>query len=549
VTSLSFRARILVIVLLVGVLPLALLGLWTTRETGRSGERLLRTRLTESLDETVSTIVSRWYRVRSDVLDLTDLPVVVPALRTGASTPPPDFVRVFERLDPAVTAAVVTGLDGTERWEMARSPAGDAMASPVEGTVPVTFAIRDRPGGQELGALAIELRATGLLPAGGVTPPVAGTVVGLFDAANGLPLIPHPLENRLLSGPAFTSAGDRWLAEERVLSEPPIRIVVAAPLTPFVEPFQAAARRSAALVLAVTLGGVALAALLTSRLTHSLRALSIAADAVAAGELDRRVEVGSRDEVGRVADAFNTMTESLDRTMRQLAKRESLAAVGQFAATLAHEVRNPLTAIRVDLQIAEDELQEGSVAREAQERALREVMRLNETVSDTLRLARSSPTGTSPVDVRLALGAAVEAARPMFEHAGGHLEVDMGPAAAPVDGDAGALEQLFLNLLQNAAQALDPGGRASLTVEPGADGSVVITIADDGAGMTAEVRRQVFEPLFTTRPDGTGLGLTIAQRIASAHGGDLTLESAPNSGTVVTVQLPVVLHQTGVDTE
>ena len=539
-TTLSFRARILLIVVFFAVLPLGLLGLWITGDTSRSGERLLRSRLQGSLDETVSQIVSRWYSLRSDILFLTELPEVFAGLHDGnVGEAPPGFVRVFVGLDGSVRTASVTDLSGVERWSVSRPETeADVISAGFVPTLPVSFDIRDKLSGRLEGLLTVELFATGLLPAGGMVPPVAGTVLGLFANDTDLPLLMGPLQQRLLSGPEFTSGGDRWLTNKRLLEEPPIRIVVAAPMTPFVQPFQAASRRGTALVLLVTLIGLALAALLTSRLTRSLRELSTAAEAVSGGELDRRVEVHGKDEVGRVAEAFNTMTESLDRMMRELANRESLAAVGQFAAALAHEVRNPLTAIRVDLQIAEDELPEGSPGREAQERALREVMRLNETVSDTLRLARPGPFGSSPIDLSQPVRAAIAASGPAFKEYGGHLDVDLGQTPVHISGDSGALEQLFLNLLQNAAQALERGGLASLRISPEDDG-IAILLQDDGAGMTAEVLDQVFEPLFSTRPEGTGLGLTIARRIVDAHGGDITFESTPGSGTLVRVWLPL----------
>jgi len=538
--ALSFRTRILLIVFLFAVLPLGLLGLWITGETSRSGERLLRSRLRESLDENVSQIVSRWYGLRSDILFLTELPEVFVALHDeSANVAPPAFIRIFEALDGSVMAAAVADPAGVEQWSVSRPETRtDVMTAGFEPTLPVSFDIRDKLSGRLEGSLTVEILAAGFLPSRGVVPAVAGTVLGLFEAGTDLPLLPIPLEHLLLSGREFTYGGDLWLADERILEQPPLRIVVAAPMSPFVQPFQAAARRGAGLVLLVTLAGLVLAALLTSRLTRSLRALSTAAEAVSAGELGRRVEVHGRDEVGRVADAFNTMTENLDRTMRELANRESLAAVGQFAAALAHEVRNPLTAIRVDLQIAEDELPEGSAGREAQERALREVMRLNETVSDTLRLARSGPFGSSPIDLSQPVQAAAAAAGPVFDQHSGHLDVDLGPTPLLVPGDAGALEQVFLNLLQNAAQALEPGGRVSLTVSTGGEG-VAVFIRDDGAGMTSEIQDQIFEPLFSTRPEGTGLGLTIARRIVAAHGGDITLESSPGTGTLVRVWLPL----------
>ena len=108
-----------------------------------------------------------------------------------------------------------------------------------------------------------------------------------------------------------------------------------------------------------------------------------------------------------------------------------------------------------------------------------------------------------------------------------------------IKGDLGALEQLFLNLLLNAAQALDSGGGARVTIAL-EEGTVVVTIRDDGRGMTPARLERVFEPLFTTRAGGTGLGLTIALRIASAHGGSIRLTSEPDRGTTVEVRLPLL---------
>jgi signal transduction histidine kinase len=107
-----------------------------------------------------------------------------------------------------------------------------------------------------------------------------------------------------------------------------------------------------------------------------------------------------------------------------------------------------------------------------------------------------------------------------------------------IRGDAGALEQLLLNLLRNAAQALGSGGSVTIRVQSH-DGSVALEVRDDGSGIPADALDRVFEPMFTTRPDGTGLGLTIARRIAIAHGGQLELESARGQGTTARLTLPL----------
>jgi signal transduction histidine kinase len=273
-------------------------------------------------------------------------------------------------------------------------------------------------------------------------------------------------------------------------------------------------------------------------MTRSLEALSRAADAVARGDLDRRIEAQGGDEVSRLARAFNTMTESLQATLAKLARRESAAAVGEFAASLAHEVRNPLTAIKVDLQSVEERLPPDSPLREPQARALREVTRLDDTVASTLTVARSGRIRAKPLDLRAPVHAAADAARPSFDSRSARLRIEPSPSPIPVKGDAAALEQLFLNLIQNAAEALSPNGEAvvELSVE---DGSASVTIRDAGRGMPAEVQEKAFEPFFSTRSEGTGLGLPIARRIASAHSAELTLQSLPGQGTTAVVTLPL----------
>jgi two-component system sensor histidine kinase FlrB len=234
------------------------------------------------------------------------------------------------------------------------------------------------------------------------------------------------------------------------------------------------------------------------------------------------------------------MTESLRRTLRELSQRQALAAVGEFAASLAHEVRNPLTSIRVDLQRVEEKLPDESDARDLLGRALGEIERVDRSVTGALRVARSGSVTLEPVDIRQPLESAIHSAEPELEAHGATLRTELlGADPLWVKGDAPALEQLFLNLLLNAAQALDEGGRVEVTVARHRDG-VSIAIRDTGRGIPLENIERIFEPFYSTRPEGTGLGLAIAQRIATAHGGELEIESTPGAGTTVRLRLPQV---------
>ena len=319
-------------------------------------------------------------------------------------------------------------------------------------------------------------------------------------------------------------------------------LAAAAPLSAYTAPFQRTARRGAIALLIVSIAALAMAALLTRRFTISLERLAVAADAVSRGELNHQAKVAGDDEVGRVGRAFNSMITSLRETLAQLSQRERLAAVGEFAASLAHEVRNPLTALRMELQRAEEQLPPESPSRAPLERALRVVTRLNQTVAGALRVARSGTAGTDLVNLRVPLQRALEITAPAVTHVGAILEapgLDGDPIV--VRCDAAAVEQLFLNLLLNAAQSLsaDAAGRITVSIEATAS-MVDVAIHDTGQGISPELLPPVFDPFVSSTPEGTGLGLAIARQIAMAHGGELHLTSEVGIGTIVRLRLPLV---------
>jgi signal transduction histidine kinase len=221
----------------------------------------------------------------------------------------------------------------------------------------------------------------------------------------------------------------------------------------------------------------------------------------------------------------------------RLTQRESLAAVGEFATSLAHEVRNPLTSVRLILQKAKAK-SDDSKCRELISTALSTLDGLNRTVSGALSVAQSGLVKAQTIDLRDPLAAAMRTAEPEFLTCGARLEPLESATPVHVQADAEALERLFLNLLRNAAQALGPQGRASVGLEV-AGGIATVSIVDNGPGIPKDDLERVFEPFFSTRAEGTGLGLAIARQIASAHGGELTIASEEGHGTEVRVKLPL----------
>jgi signal transduction histidine kinase len=520
----SLRTQLILVVLGAALVPLALLALWLARASGRAGETLLTARLDAAVLSAANEAGVRWVEYRSALLDLAEALEVRRALGDTAGA-----VSAPAVLPEAVRAAIVRDATGAVRWTRA------ADTATTGGVFRPVLTLWARHSLGAIGSLEAALPGSAIVRATGAT---GGTTLAAFDRRTGLPLLATPFDPDLASKATFNWNGERWLVARRTLDEPAIEIVAAAPVADYEAPFADAARRGLVALLVVAMLSTLATVVLTRRLTRTLGDLALAADGVSRGEMGRTVPVPESEELGRLAEAFNTMSESLRRTLDSLARRESLAAVGEFAASLSHEVRNPLTAMRIDLQRVEEKLDPESPLRAPLRRTLRGVDRLQHTVSGALRIARSGQVARTPVDLLVPLDAALHASEPEMQTAGARVEIDTGDAPLVVLGDAAALEQLFLNLLLNAAQAFDaPGGVVRVRASTDAT-DARIEVEDTGRGMSSETLAAAFEPFVTTRTHGTGLGLAIARRIADAHSGELSLESAPGTGTTATVTIP-----------
>jgi len=529
--ALSLRARILVLVLVVGLAPLAVLGFWLSGRTARTGEMVLRERLRHALADDHAALEREWVLYRSRLLDLADLPEVTRALTLGTlpTDPPRALEEAFRAMDLSLERLAVRGRGAWVLDRGGRAPS--AFGLPLLVRLP----IHDRLTGDSLGVLEAAVNINALRPRSSA--PMAGALLTAIDPSTGAVLIPIDLEASALAQRSLVWNGEPWVTESIDGTAPRIRLVAAAPLAPFASPFQEAGRRGMLALAAVVLLGVMLASLLSRRLTASLQQLADGAAAVAGGDLSRTVPVRADDEVGRVGVAFNTMTDTLRRTLARLAERESLSAVNEFAAALAHEVRNPLTAIRLDLQEVEERLPAGSPLRPLQAQALADLDRLNRTVAGALEAARSGRVEPRRMDLMPVLAAAARAADPAFGRHAAVLRLPARREAVLIMGDPDALTQAFLNLFLNAAEAAGQGGETVVAIQTGT-GSALITVSDDGPGIPADGIERVFEPFFTTRPGGTGVGLAITRRIIAAHGGSIQAASPPGGGAVFRVTLP-----------
>jgi two-component system sensor histidine kinase HydH len=230
--------------------------------------------------------------------------------------------------------------------------------------------------------------------------------------------------------------------------------------------------------------------------------------------------------------------DALAAARARVAQTEKLAALGQLAAAIAHEVRNPLAVVRSAAQGLTETL---PVADTAGHRSasfiIAEVDRLSSVVASLLAFARPLRVEARPTPLDDVVARAVALAE--GELATHTVRLRREPSAplptVQVDGDL--VCQVLVGLLSNAAQATPPGGE--VTVRTGTVGDAVeLSVADDGPGIAPELRERIFEPFFTTRPEGTGLGLAVARQIVEAHGGRISAGAAPSGGACFTVHLP-----------
>jgi PAS domain S-box-containing protein len=244
------------------------------------------------------------------------------------------------------------------------------------------------------------------------------------------------------------------------------------------------------------------------------------------------------DERGRPYQYMAIRNDITERKRAEALLREqtTLARLGEMAAVVAHEVKNPLAGIRGVLQVIGSRMpadsRDRAIVSDVQER----LDVLNELLQDLLLFARPKEPKTAPVAVRPLIEDTVHQLKRdpgMFG-----VEVTVRGDSPTVQADAGQLQRALLNLLINAGQAMQGAGRIAITVQ-GADGACRITFQDTGPGIPADVRERIFEPFFTTKHRGTGLGLPTSRRIVERHGGTLSLETPPEGGTRASIVLPV----------
>lgn len=227
---------------------------------------------------------------------------------------------------------------------------------------------------------------------------------------------------------------------------------------------------------------------------------------------------------------------SLRRLEARFRESEKLAAVGQMAASVAHEIRNPLSSLKGFAQLFEEKFADGSRERGYAGLMVQEVERLNRTISDLLFFSRPMELQKKPVNLGALLRETAELLEPDLKSAAQTIGLDE-VADIDVPADEDQLRRVILNIMINAHQASGKGGRIIVSDGPAEGGGVFFRVADSGPGIEAAVAERVFDPFFTTREKGSGLGLAIVRKIVELHGGTATI-AGETEGAVVTVTLP-----------
>lgn len=302
--------------------------------------------------------------------------------------------------------------------------------------------------------------------------------------------------------------------------------------------------RTAALIalISIVVAGV-IAIPLAGLITHPITSLAEANSRLAQGDMSVRVEPFGRGEIALLGRSFNNMAETLLTTERELLHKEKLASMGQLAAGVAHELNNPLSTILLYSEILRKDAPEGSPHLEDLEMITSEAKRCKTIVSDLLNFARQQEVLAQETN----LNALIDVVVGKLDHRRNYEHVDIirefDPGLPAIQADPAQLQQVFINLLNNAVDAMDGKGTLTITTRLLNADSVEVRVTDTGSGISLDNMDKLFTPFFTTKPagKGTGLGLSIVYGIIKMHQGQIHIQSKVGEGTTFVITLPLQL--------
>ena len=285
-------------------------------------------------------------------------------------------------------------------------------------------------------------------------------------------------------------------------------------------------------------------------LLRPVRELVAATNRMAQGNLNQEIPLRSRDELGDLTRSFNHMVKNIARIQNELVRSEKLISLGRLSAGVAHEIRNPLNAMKGAIVHIQRRRPGDPLISEYTQLVSEEIDRLNCFVTEFLHFARQPQPKPVPADVNQLILSTQSLFAKQADEKGIVLVSHLDPHLPPLSVDPNQMEQVFINVLINAMDALPAGGSITFstlfqksTGNNGRSDHVKIEIVDNGIGISAAHVQDVFEPFFSTKESGTGLGLPLSLGIVESHQGRMTLSSGSQCGTVVVIELPVQTQQ------
>ena len=287
-----------------------------------------------------------------------------------------------------------------------------------------------------------------------------------------------------------------------------------------------------------------LVAVLVALALRPLQRLRIGAQNIAKGDYQSRIDERGPSDIAELAREFNLMRTAIEERERELVRSERLAAVGKIAATIAHEVRNPLSSIGLNTELLEDELGGLSEAQAEEARGLckaitGEVDRLTEITGSYLSMAKVPQTTKKLGAVNQVITQVVEFEKTQLANRGVTLKTNLDESLGQTNFDENQLRQVLLNLIRNGADAVEENGGGLVTVATSAaKNGIRITVVDNGPGIPEKGQAKLFDAFYSTKSGGTGLGLAVTHQVIRAHGGDVKLISKEGQGATFEIFLP-----------
>jgi signal transduction histidine kinase len=356
--------------------------------------------------------------------------------------------------------------------------------------------------------------------------------------------------------PKRIRVGERWIrvleVEIPIYFPETVRRWASVKIAHSLEPMYADMREVRTVILLIGLGGFGLgifgATLLARRITRPLKKLVDGTVRISKGDFSSNIDIASKDEIGDLARSFNAMTVELLQTRqrmeeagRKLVQAEKLASIGRLAATIAHEIRNPLTSVKLNIQKVEESASFDSPEREHLGLSLEGIDEIEKFIKELLNYTRVSELSLEKFSIEQVMDESLKILRDVLVQKKVALEKTYEKGIPPVLVDGDKIRQVFLNILRNASEAVGSAGIIQVSMAKITENGrqkIEVRITDNGSGIPEADRETIFEPFFTTKPSGFGLGLANARKIIEQHNGAIKVGMKKGKGSTFIVILP-----------